>query len=221
MKSYENETNEYKPEKISIAIKKLKTCPSSICGKISQFYKSFPIFHFYLEENLKKEYSIKDFINDYFKKENEIEDEYMCLYCSKITKIKSKSLFYQLPEAIIILIYYGKENNNTNYINFYYDFEELLDFSNDEYMDKNVKNKKYFLSSIITCKYPKTEKEYFYTFCRKDYDSDFLIYYTKEYKGVRVHGKNIGRQIKRLKNNEYDQKQSYPYVLIYTSLENK
>ena len=87
----------------------------------------------------------------------------MCSKCSNIFKIKSESLFYQLPEAIIILIYYGKENNN-NYKNYYYDFEEILDFTNDEYMDKNIKNKKYFLSSIITCKYQKSEKEYFYTF---------------------------------------------------------
>ena len=219
MKNYEKETNERKIERINITIKKFKTCPNLKCGNISEFYKSFPTFHFYLEENPIKEYSIKNFINDYFKKENEAEDEYKCSKCSNIFKIKSKSLFYQLPEAIIILIYYGKENNN--YKNYYYDFEEILDFTNDEYMDKNIKNKKYFLSSIITCKYPKSEKEYFYTFCRKDYGSNFLIYYSKEDKGVRVHNAKINRQIKRLKKEEYDREKSYPYILIYTSLENK
>ena len=71
MKNYEKETLECKAEKIYIAIKKFKTCPNLKCGKISEFYKSFPIFYFYLEENQIKEYSIKNFINDYFKKENE------------------------------------------------------------------------------------------------------------------------------------------------------
>ena len=82
-----------------------------------------------------------------------------------------------------------------------------------------MKYKKYFLSSFILCKYPKDENEFFYTLCRKDKDSSFLIYNNNE-KKVREHGKVIKRQTKRLKNDQFDKRQSFPYVLIYTAYEN-
>ena len=202
--------------KINIVIKNNQVCPNLNCKKTNYFYKSFSTFHFYLMPNLEKEYTLIDCFNDFLKKENE-ETEYICEFCSNIFKNKSDCLFYQLPEQLIILIYY--ENIIKNYEKFFYSFEEILDFSNCKYIDKNVKYKKYFLSSFILCKYPKDEKEYFYTFCRKDKDSSFLIYNNNE-KKVREHGKVIKRQTKRLKNDQFDKRQSFPYVLIYTAYEN-
>lgn len=141
----------------------------------------------------------------------------MCSKCSKIYKNKSKSIFYKLPETLFIFIYYLNDFKNKKY---YYNFEEILDLTNNIYIDKKVEYKKYFISSIITCKFPKTEKEFFYTFCRKENNSDFLLYYSEE-KKVRKFGTNIERQIQRLKSREYDEQQSFPYVLVYTALQNK
>ena len=48
----------------------------------------------------------------------------------------------------------------------------------------------------------------------------FKYIIVKKIKG-RGYNAKINRQIKRLKKEEYDRKKSYPYILIYTSLENK
>ena len=166
--------------------------------------------------NSEKEYTLNDCLNDFFKKEYE-ESEYNCLHCSRIFGSKCKSFFYQLPEQLIILIYYENLINNPK--NFFYNFSEELYFSNNEYIDKYVKYRKYFLSSMIVCKFPKTEKEFFYTFCRKYKDSNFLIFNNNE-KKVGTHGKIIKRQTKRLKKDPFDEKLSFPYVLIYTAFDN-
>ena len=213
IKSYTYESKNLKIEKINFVLKNIQKCP--YCKKISEFYKTFPTLHFYLTPNSEKEYTLIDCFKDYIRKENK-EKEYICSQCSK--KIKnSENFFIELPEQFIVLIYY--ENIENNYEKFFYSFEEILDFSNSDFIHKNVKLKKYFLSSFILCKFPKNEEEFFYTLCRKDKDSNFLIYNNKERK-VREHGKNIKRQIKRLKNGNFDRKQSFPYVLVYTSLDN-
>ena len=208
-----NQEKNEKIEKINYVIKKEITCPDLNCCFISEFNKSFPTLHLYLKDNSEKEYTINECINNYFEKENE-ESEYMCSKCSKIFKNKSKSFFTKLPETLFIFIYYSNDFNNKKY---YYNFEEILDITNNKFIDKKIKYKKYFISSIIACKFPKTEKEFFYTFCRKENNSEFLIYYSEE-KKVKKHGKNIERQIRRLKNQDYDEEQSFPYVLIYTAL---
>ena len=196
--------------KINFVIKKEITCPDLNCRFITKFNKSFPTLHLYLEDNSEKEYTINECINNYFEKENE-ESEYMCSKCSKIEKNKSKSFFYKLPETLFIFIYYVNDFKNKKY---YYKFEEVLDLTNNIYIDENVKYKKYFISSIITCKFPETEKAFFYTFCRKENNTDFLKYYS-EFETIEPE-KNIERQIHRLKNNDYDERQSFPYVLIYS-----
>ena len=198
-------------EKMNFVITKEITCPDLNCSFITKFNRSFPTLHLYLSDNSEKEYTINECINNYFEKENE-ESEYMCSKCSKIRKNKSKSLFYKLPETLFIFIYYVNDFKNKKY---YYKFEEILDLTNNTYVDKKVQYKKYFISSIITCKFPKTEKEFFYTYCRKDNNTDFLIYNSEE-KKVRHFGNNIERQIHRLKDKDYDEKQSFPYVLIYS-----
>ena len=212
IKSYIYKSNKPEMQRINIIFKNIQNCPN--CKKISEFYKTLPTLHFYLMPNLEKEYTLIDCFKEYIRKENK-ETEYICSQCSKICH-NSENIFIEFPEQMIILIYY--ENIENNYQNFFYSFEEILDFSNSDFVDKNVKLKKYFLSSFILCKYPKNEDEFFYTLCRKDKESSFLIYNNNEDK-VREHGKIIKRQIKRLKNSNYDEKQSFPYVLIYTAFD--
>ena len=203
-----------KEDKLEIIIEKVQTCQNEKCREISKFYKHFPILHFYLNPNSEKEYTLGDCFNEFFKKENE-ESEYICSKCSKINKCESKSSFCQIPKSLIIFIYYENKNNE-ELKEFYYKFEKEIDFSNSNYISDDIKSKKYFLSSIIECKSPKKNNEHFYTFCRKENNSKFLIYNTNE-KDVRDHGKNVDRQTARLKN-EPPEKRGYPYVLVYTEL---
>ena len=206
-----------KTEKINIVIEKTNICPNSYCGNKNIFYKFFSTFHFCLQENSENEYTIIECLNEYFKKENE-ESEYICSKCSHLFKIKSKTKFHKLPNDLIISIHYINKNDNNS--KFYYKFEEILDLTNCFFIEKeNIINKKYFLSSFIVRKYPKNKNKFFYTFCRKNEDSEFLIYNTNN-KGVTKHGKIIKRQVNRLKNEEYDENLSFPYVLVYSILEN-
>ena len=211
IKSKKFEKKKPEEEKLDIIIKKIKTCKN--CKEISTFYKHLTTFHFYLKPNSEKEYTLDDCFKDFFTKENE-ESEYMCSKCSQICNCESKSSFHQIPTALFILIYYENGNNN-EYKDFYYNFEEIKEFT---FCDSTgqIKNKKYFLSSIIVCKSPNKNEESFYTLCRKENNSDFLIYNYKE-KEVRRHGKVVKRQITRLKN-EPDEKKGYPFVLIYTAM---
>ena len=112
-----------------------------------------------------------------------------------------------------------------NYNDFYYKFDEIIDLTkycwneDDNNKNKNIINKRYFLSSLIACKCPKTEDEIFYTFCRKDKDSKFLIYYSDN-NNVRDGVKNVNNKIIKLKTDQYDRKRGYPYVLVYSALKN-
>ena len=216
MEDNKKESNAPGEEKLNITIEKSNICPN--CGNNNILYKFFPTFHLDLEDNSETEYTISKCINNYFEKENE-ESEYICSKCSKIFKNKSKSKFQKLPNDLIFFLYYKKKNgNDNNSSEFYYKFEQTLDFTNNEFFDnQNIENKKFYLSSIILCKSPKTKEEFFYTLCRKGHDSDFLIYKTKD-KGVYRHGKIINRQVNRLKN-ENNKDLSFPYVLIYSKLE--
>ena len=104
----------------------------------------------------------------------------------------------------------GKESPQ----NFYYKFEEIIDFSKYKFVCSQLKNKKYFLSSLIVCKYPKDkEKELFYTFCRKDTKSPFFVYNSLD---VRDNIKNVKNKIIKQKDEELKHDRSFPYALIYS-----
>lgn len=221
LKSNNIESDNYVEDKIKIVIKKTRICNNENCRNIENSYISFLNLHFYLKYNISKEYSIYDCFNELFKKQNE-ESENICSKCSKFIKSESNSLFHQLPESIFIFIYYGEEKDNNYFKKFYYKFEDIIDFTKFNYIDDNVKNKKYFLSSLIACRYPKIENdendnnEYFYTFSRKDKDSNYCVYNSTF---VNDNIKNVNSKIIKLKKEEeeFDPKRSYPYVLVYTA----
>ena len=198
---------------INIVIKKKIKCPNIKCERNIETLESFSTLHFYLPYGADKEYTIYDCFNDFLEKENQ-QKEYECKKCSCIFKAESKNIIYQLPEDIIIFIYYNDEEKD--YDDFYYKFEEELDFTKYDFIDNNVKNKKYFLSSLIACRYPRTEDEFFYTFCRKNLKSNFLIYYS-DFNYLKREVNNVNNKILKLKTDQYDRKRSYPYVLVYKS----
>ena len=174
-------------------------------------YRYSSYLKFYLTEN--KTNTLIDCLEKYLK---EAKDDN--LYTNK----SNKSLFYtnniyvKFPQTFYILIYYGK--NKEEPINFLYNFDEILDLNNVEFVDKNIKYKKYFLSSMIVCKFPKQEKGYFYTFFRKDMNNSFRIYNSRDNQVNDI--KNTNKELEHLKQEKQGQSKnikSYPYVLVYTA----
>lgn len=209
------ETKDYEPNQYKLYLKKIRGCKNINCLKKADFYKSFKTLHFKLYYNENKVYTLKDCFEDFIKKENE-EIDYICPYCNKVVyKVNSDSSFYFLPNDIIIFIYY---EDGYSCQDFYYKFDEKLNFSEFNFINDKFKNREYFLSSIIACKFPKKEKkEKFYTICRKDDKSNYLAY---DSTFINKDLKCIDDKIIKLKNEDLKEKRGFPYVLIYTYLNN-
>ena len=220
--NYGIEQNTYIEDNISIVIKKTRKCSDINCGQTETIYKNMKTLHFNLKD-IKKEYSIYDCFYEFLTKEKENDEKGKCSKCSKGKICVEDNIFYKFPESIIILIYYGEEKDNDEFTHFNYNFEEIIDFSKINVDDK-LKNEKYFLSSLIVCKFPKVENdpnkdegELFYTFCRGDKDSNFVVYN----ENFILDNRNVKNKIKKLKTEGLDPKKSYPFVLVYTSIKDK
>ena len=209
------EKKDYEPNKYKLYLKKIRGCKNENCLKKADFYKAFQTLHFKLYYNKNKVYTLKDCFEDFIKTENE-EIDYECPYCNTINyKVNSDSSFYFLPNDIIILIYYEDGHSCQD---FYYNFDDIIDFSEFSFINDKFKNRKYLLSSIIACKNPKDqENELFYTLCRNDTTSTYFVYKSKL---IKKDLSNIDNKIKKSKDDEFDEKRGFPYVLIYTSLKN-
>ena len=130
-------------------------------------------------------------------------------------------VFYRLPETLIFVLFFGKEQDDENIENYKYDFDEILDLNQPEYKDllaPEIEYKKYFLSSLIACKFPKDDKQFFYTYCRKENGSKYNIYNCKESK-VRTN-QEIKNKLQKLKKSVKGDTTSYPFVLVYNAIKN-
>ena len=174
-------------------------------------YRYSSYLKFYLKEN--KTNTLIDCLNEYLKYSRDDN-----LYTNK----SNKSLFYKnniyikLPQTLIILIYFGKNKEEPH--NYLYNFDEILDLKNVEFVDQNIKYKKYFLSAMIVCKFPEQENKYFYTFFRRDINSLFRIYNSKDNQINDI--KDTKKELEHLKQEKQCERKnikSYPYVLIYTA----
>ena len=205
------ETKNFEPDKTKYNIKKIRICSNQDCKSESYFYKALKLLKFYLNDK-DKEYSIYDCFLDFLKNEN-IKAEYKCLHCSKISQSESKSSFFALPDYLIILLYYGKDNNCQD---FYYKIEDELDFTNKDYIDAKIPYKKYILWSIIFCKYPKEEeKEIFYTYVIKN--KNYIVYNNNDIREHEIKSSGI-KHLEKLKTSDFNKERSFPYVLIYTAI---
>ena len=212
-------------DKITVEFQTTLSCPE--CHKEieekknGEKYLIYDICKEYCNKNGNKDYNIYDCLRSYLKNEKEIINK-KCTNCKKETKQKAKKIYKTLPDVLIIQVDYGKDKN------FKLDkgikFKENLDFSeiNNIDVEEKYKNKKYYLSSLICVREildPK--KEYFYTFCGvKNDNNDKNKYWC--YNEEKVHEViNINNKIEKEKINLDNKKQRFPYILIYTVLEQK
>ena len=170
----------------------------------------------------KDKYRFSSYIKFNLKEKTEIYTLENCFknYLDEIRHISiQKKVYYKFPESIIILLFFGK--NEENIQEYKYEFEEVLDFSEPEYidyLDEKIRNKKYILGGLVACKFPKNiYKEFFYTFYRKypnKENSSFYIYNSKEKKVKEV--PDVNNKLK--KDKKEDGTRSYPYILIYNEI---
>ena len=171
----------------------------------SKKYRLSSYIKFYLKEEKTKNYTLKNCFKNYLDEIRHIS-------------IKEK-VYYKFPESIIILLFFGK--NEENIQKYKYEFEEILDFSEPEYidyLDEKIRNKKYILGGLVACKFPKNiYEEFFYTFYRKypnKENSSFYIYNSREKTVKEV--KNVNNKLK--KEEKEAETKSYPYILIYNEI---
>lgn len=170
----------------------------------------------------KDKYRFSSYIKFNLKEKTEIYTLENCFknYLDEIRHISiQKKVYYKFPESIIIILFFGK--NEENIQEYKYEFDEFLDFSKFkciDYLDKEIRNKKYILGGLVACKFPKNiYEEFFYTFYRKypnKKNSSFYIYNSKEKKVKEVPDVN-----NKLKKEEKEaETKSYPYILIYNEI---
>ena len=170
----------------------------------------------------KDKYRYSSYIKFNLKEKTEIYTLENCFknYLDEIRHISiQKKVYYKFPESIIIILFFGK--NEENIQEYKYEFDEFLDFSKFkciDYLDKEIRNKKYILGGLVACKFPKNiYEEFFYTFYRKypnKKNSSFYIYNSKEKKVKEV--PDVNNKLK--KDKKEDGTRSYPYILIYNEI---
>ena len=170
----------------------------------------------------KDKYRFSSYIKFNLKEKTEIYTLENCFknYLDEIRHISiQKKVYYKFPESIIIILFFGK--NEENIQEYKYEFDEFLDFSKFkciDYLDKEIRNKKYILGGLVACKFPKNiYEEFFYTFYRKypnKENSSFYIYNSKEKKVKEV--PDVNNKLK--KDKKEDGTRSYPYILIYNEI---
>ena len=208
----------------SICFKFEKIC--NICKKnfyyvdkdfINEFYIKFDIPQIlkYSNERKNSKITIYDCFNYYFETLMNNQNALYCNVCEEKAIITLKNL----PKNIFIFIDYGN-NKNCNFENSAYEFDENFNFKNINFKFNNFikdkdKYKEYFLSSLIVCKNIDTNFETFYTLSRGNEKSKYIIY-----NGNEVREKlNVINYIKKDKIDFTNQRESYPFILVYTCLE--
>ena len=186
--------------------------------------KYFGLFTISFTLDDKKTYTLEDCFINYLSK---VKDNASFNNSYSSSNYVEEKIYYQFPESIIILIYFGNEDKD--YYKCCFDFNKVLDFTKikDGKVNKDIKYKKYFLSGLIACKFPKNkEKEFYYTFVRKDEKNEkFTMYNCKEYDEIEkriiiTDNQSVDNKIKKTEKipKESVSTTSYPYVLIYTAI---
>ena len=175
----------------------------------------------------KKIYNLEECLENYLKK---TQDNLSINFSNNSSNsfYYEKKLYYKLPETIIILVSFGDDEKNI--FKCRYNFDEILDLNNlikEEKVDNEYKDKKYYLSGLIACKFPKNKnRKFFYTYCRRDQNSKCIQYNCKE--DYILEEIDDNKEIKNKLNKEeiIDEKSansdttSYPYALVYTEIKN-
>ena len=201
-------------------VKKCPTCDNFVEEEIKneEKYLNYDLHQYALNKNEKYDYDIYDCLRSYVKIEKN-ETQLYCENCKKDIDPKTKILFKKLPKHLIIYVDYGND------INFKLDdfitFNMELDFSKINEVEENYKNVNYYLSSLISVKEIMQKKEYFYSFCiYKEKDTQKYKYWC--FNADTVHEvRNVENKIENKKIDFSDKKERFPFILIYTLLEDE
>ncbi len=156
--------------------------------------------------NKKNKITIYDCFHYYFNSLN-IENSY--LFCEKCHKRKFEVILKSLQKDLIIFIDYGKEKKEFNKS---YEFDEIINFKDFTFLNKEDRDIKFFLSTFIVCKNMGYNFETFYTMVRNNENSKYYIYNGMD---VRPNIK-VSNKLKKEKIDLKNYKESWPVVLVYS-----
>ena len=173
-------------------------CPSNniIFGEDTIFkfnpflFLSFDLNRINSEQNIIKIFDC--FIN--MKREQIYYKEEYCQICDKNCNLCHRTRISLCPEYLIIMLNYGNENNNYNFIKV--NFEEILDMTNFTKFENETKNDKniYNINGIIT----KVKNNYnnfnfkYIAYCKNPDNGNWYRFNDEEIKNI---GNNIQNQI--------------------------
>ena len=157
--------------------------------------------------NNKNNITIYDCFKYYFK--SLLLNPFICYICHKTNESRGIVI---LPKILFIFIDYGNKHQYNNS----YEFDEIINFKEFDFINNEDKNREFFLTSIITCKNLGDYFETFYTFARADEESSYYIYNGND---VRPNMK-VTNKIKKKEINLYNKKESWPFVLVYIDKNN-
>ena len=160
-------------------------------------------------QKTKNTITIYDCFHYYFNSLNNYNSDDSNLFCEKCQGRKFDVILKTLPTDLMIFINYGTELKNYDLS---FNFDEEINFKDFDFLDENDRKKELFLSSLIACKNMGTNLEIYYTFARKNKNSNYKIY-----NGLDVRDdKKVDNKLKKEKMNFTNYKESWPVVLIFT-----
>ena len=161
------------------------------------------IIEFYDKKN---KITIYDCFHYYFKSILNIENSY--LFCEKCHKRKFEVILKSLQKDLIIFIDYGEKKE----FNMSYEFDEIINFKDFTFLNKEDRNKEFFLSTLIACKNMGNYFETFYTMARNNENTKYNIY-----NGIDVRPNiKVSNKLKKEKIDLTNIKESWPVVLVYS-----
>ena len=178
-----------------------KSCENKSMDDVKIIEFNFPkIINNYI--NKKNNITIYDCFQYYFK--SLFLDPFICDICHQPNK--SSGIIF-LPKILMIFIDFGNKNN----YKISYEFDEIINFKEFDFINNEDKNREFFLSSIIACINLGDYFETYYTFAR---DNETSLYYI--YNGNDVRGNmKVTNKIKKKEINLKNKKESWPFVLVY------
>jgi ubiquitin C-terminal hydrolase len=153
------------------------------CRITKYSYQTFNMLIFILkkvkDDKMKSnEYNKRINLYDAFENDRKIEtlDGENMIYCNKCKSLCSglhHQMIFSLPPVLIIVLNRGRNNQDFNEE---FDFEEVLNFTNNNYIIYEKSYKKYFLCGIIVHLGESSSSGHFICYCRKTVNEKFVMY---------------------------------------------
>jgi len=146
---------------------------------------------------------------EYLRKMKNLDGENMiyCNNCKCMTSGSRQEMIYSLPPVLIIVLNRGK---NAQDFNEQFDFPEVLNFIETNFVIFEGSYKKYYLCGLISCIGGSSSNVHYICFCRNSIDSKFIMY------NDTIVSENIEiEEAMKCTISDNDNEKVIPYILFY------